>query len=56
MREWAQTAAMRRGLLNVITGGHVMKSKEGQAIFLDLLVLVYLWLTVIGWWCWWEGG
>ena len=36
MREWAQTAAMRRGLLNVITVGNAMKSEEGEAIFLDL--------------------
>lgn len=36
MREWAQTAAMRRGLLNGITVGHVMKSKKGQVVFLHL--------------------
>lgn len=30
MREWAQTAAMRRGLLNGITVGHVMKSKNNS--------------------------
>lgn len=29
MREWAQTAAMRRDLLIVITIGHVMKSEGG---------------------------
>lgn len=31
MREWAQTAAMRRGPLNGITARHVMKSEKGQA-------------------------
>lgn len=36
MREWAQTAAMRRGLVNVITVGHVLKSEGRQDIFLDL--------------------
>lgn len=36
MREWAQTAAMRRGLLNGNTVGQVMKSEEGQDMFLDL--------------------
>lgn len=36
MREWAQTAAMRIGLLNVITVEHVIKSVVEEAIFLDL--------------------
>lgn len=36
MREWAQTAAMRRGPLNGITARHVMKSEKGQAILLHL--------------------
>ena len=48
MRECAQTEAMRRGLLNVITVGHVIKSEEGQACFLDLCRLVHLWLKGIG--------
>lgn len=55
MRERAQIAAMRRGLPNVITVGHVMKLEEGQDIFLDLDGPQVMWLKFISLWCWWEG-